>query len=256
MAVGLARPVFRAASAHNSSMAAKEIQWDRNKLYDEIWEKPAIQVAKEYGISDVGLGKVCRQLNIPKPERGYWRRKELGLKVQRIPLPAMDTVPRAVSVIYEREPAAKMSASLEALVQLEATAERRIALPNELGENLHPLVKKTLSALQRGKANQEGYLQPRAACLDVTITTQQLERAAKVMEAVVRGLVERGHRISVNADSHNASVAFVNGERLVFGLKEKVARRDRELSPPSFASESRTHTATGLTSTHTHPRAT
>lgn len=50
------------------------------------------------------------------------------------------------------------------------------------------------------------------------------------MEAVVRGLVERGHRISVDADSHNASVAFVNGERLVFGLKEKVARRDRELS--------------------------
>ncbi|BDC50590.1 hypothetical protein F183_A29060 [Bryobacterales bacterium F-183] len=50
-------------------MAVKEIRWDRNKLYDEIWEKPATQVAKEYGISDVGLGKVCRQLNIPKPTR-------------------------------------------------------------------------------------------------------------------------------------------------------------------------------------------
>ena len=120
-------------------MAVREIHWDRNKLYDEIWEKPAIQVTKDDGISDVGLGKVCRQLNIPKPELGYWRRKEVGLKVQRIPLPAMDTGPRAVSVIYEREPAAKMYASLE------ATAERRIALPNERGEDVHPLVKKTLN---------------------------------------------------------------------------------------------------------------
>lgn len=153
-------------------MAAKEIHWDRNKLYNEIWEKPATQVAKEFGISDVGFGKVCRQLNIPKPERGYWRRKELGLQVRRAPLPAMETVPRVVSSIYEREPEPPMSPSLQALAHLETAPERRIALPNELGESLHPLVKKTLSALQRGKPSQEGYLQPKAVCLDVTITTQ------------------------------------------------------------------------------------
>jgi hypothetical protein len=115
-------------------MAVKEIRWDRNKLYDEIWEKPATQVAKEYGISDVGLGKVCRQLNIPKPARGYWRRKELGLNVLRAPLPAMETVPRVVSSIYKREPDPPMSPSLQALSQLETAPERRIALPNELGE--------------------------------------------------------------------------------------------------------------------------
>lgn len=136
--------------------------------FDEIWGKPATQVAKEYGISDVGLGKVCRQLNIPKPEPGYWRRKELGLKVRRAPLPAMETVPRVVSSIYEREPEPPLSPSLQALAQLETVPERRIALPNELGKSLHPLVKRTLSALQRGKSSQEVYLQPKALCLDVS----------------------------------------------------------------------------------------
>jgi hypothetical protein len=175
-------------------MAVKEILWDRNKLYDEIWEKPATQVAKKYGISDVGLGKVCRQFNIPKPERGYWRRKELGLKVRRALMPAMETVPRVVSSIYEREPEPPMSPLLRALAQLETAPERHIALPNELGESLHPLVKRTLSALQRAKPSR--YLQPKAVCLDVTITTQQLERATKIMEAVVRGLVGRGHKVT------------------------------------------------------------
>jgi len=161
-------------------MAVKEIHWDRNKLYDEIWEKPATQVAKEYGISDVGLGKVCRQLNIPKPERGYWRRKELGLKVLKTPLPAMEAVPRVASSLCEREPEQPMSPSLQALAQLETVPERRIAVPNELGESLHPLVKKTMSALPRARSSQDGYLQPKVVCLDVTITTQHWIAAPKL----------------------------------------------------------------------------
>lgn len=51
------------------------------------------------------------------------------------------------------------------------------------------------------------------------------------MEAVVRGLAARGHKVSVDTNPPHAIVAVVNGERLVFGLKEKVARRDRQLSP-------------------------
>ncbi len=44
-------------------MPHRQIIWDRTKLYDELREKPTVQVAKDYGISDVGLGKVCRQLS-------------------------------------------------------------------------------------------------------------------------------------------------------------------------------------------------
>jgi hypothetical protein len=88
-------------------------------------------------------------------------------------------------------------------------------------------VKKTLSALQRGNPNQEGCLQPKVVCVDLAITTQSLERATKIMEAVIRGLVARGHKVSVDADPPHATVAVVNGERRVFGLKEKVSRRDR-----------------------------
>ncbi len=37
----------------------------REALYDEIWSEPVIEVAKRYGLSDVGLAKVCRKLRIP-----------------------------------------------------------------------------------------------------------------------------------------------------------------------------------------------
>ena len=42
-------------------------RYDREKIYDEIWSEPIQRVAKRYDISDVGLAKVCKKLNIPRP---------------------------------------------------------------------------------------------------------------------------------------------------------------------------------------------
>lgn len=41
--------------------------WDRDSLYEEVWATPMAKLAKKYGISDVGLAKVCRKLAIPLP---------------------------------------------------------------------------------------------------------------------------------------------------------------------------------------------
>src|ERR1035437_7292597 len=64
-------------------MEYRTIEWDREKLYKEIWERPAVQLAKEYGLSDVALAKICKKLKIPKPGVGYWRRRERGYPVSR-----------------------------------------------------------------------------------------------------------------------------------------------------------------------------
>ncbi len=64
-------------------METKRIVWDREKLYAELWEKPATEVAKAYGVSDVMIKKVCRKLSIPKPPVGYWARKAHGYKDSR-----------------------------------------------------------------------------------------------------------------------------------------------------------------------------
>jgi hypothetical protein len=58
-------------------------RYDREKIYEEIWSEPIQHVAKRYGISDVGLAKVCRKLNIPRPGRGYWAKKAAGKTVPR-----------------------------------------------------------------------------------------------------------------------------------------------------------------------------
>ena len=62
-----------------------ESKYNREKLYEEIWSEPIQRVAKKYEISDVGLAKICRKLNIPRPGRGYWAKKAAGKPVPRQP---------------------------------------------------------------------------------------------------------------------------------------------------------------------------
>jgi hypothetical protein len=59
--------------------------YDRSRLYEELWSEPTQRVAQRYGISDVALSKVCAQLQIPKPPRGYWAKKQAGRPTPRRP---------------------------------------------------------------------------------------------------------------------------------------------------------------------------
>ena len=40
-----------------------------------VWEKPTSKIAKDYGVSDVAIAKLCKKYNIDKPGRGYWAHK-------------------------------------------------------------------------------------------------------------------------------------------------------------------------------------
>lgn len=66
-------------------MVQKKVVYNRETLFDEVWEQPVVKVAEKYGVSDVMIHKYCRKLGIPTPSPGYWRKKERGLKVQKKP---------------------------------------------------------------------------------------------------------------------------------------------------------------------------
>ncbi len=44
----------------------------REELFALVWEKPTSEIAKELGLSDVAIGKLCTKLQVPKPPRGNW----------------------------------------------------------------------------------------------------------------------------------------------------------------------------------------
>lgn len=50
----------------------------REQLYERLWQTPTVHLCKEFGLSDVGLAKLCKRHKIPKPYLGYWARKAAG----------------------------------------------------------------------------------------------------------------------------------------------------------------------------------
>ena len=63
----------------------------RQTLYEEIWAEPMTTVAVRYGLSDNGLRKRCKALNIPLPPIGYWAKVKAGKPVPDRPsLPPYD----------------------------------------------------------------------------------------------------------------------------------------------------------------------
>ncbi len=50
----------------------------REELYELVWSKPMVELAKDFGLSDVAVAKRCRKLGVPVPGRGYWARVAAG----------------------------------------------------------------------------------------------------------------------------------------------------------------------------------
>lgn len=158
--------------------------WNRVELYAEIWEQPLVKVAPKYGISAVALGKVCQKLQIPRPGRGYWVKKEFGKPVERLPLLPGKNLPVVKRFKFpppEGAAAPVPKASEEApsdpeylrIVEFESR-EIRVD-PNA---KLHSLVKTAERILKHTKPDDRGILQPpcyREQCLDLYVSKESLD---------------------------------------------------------------------------------
>lgn len=67
----------------------------RQELYDLVWSRPIMHVAKDFGISGSMLSRICKDRNVPKPPRGYWANLQAtsAKKVGRFIKPALPNFP-------------------------------------------------------------------------------------------------------------------------------------------------------------------
>jgi hypothetical protein len=91
----------------------------------------------------------------------------------------------------------------------------------------HPLVSAAAAKLRGQRPDGDGIVR-RLDCLDIRVSPAVLSRALHVMQALVRVLERRGHRIAVKKRSTEATVP---GETMTIFLPERLRRRIRGLTP-------------------------
>ncbi len=60
----------------------------RQEFYERIWTTPIVKLGKELGYSYLEMVQLCQKLNIPRPEGGYWYRRQHGGAEEKVALPA------------------------------------------------------------------------------------------------------------------------------------------------------------------------
>jgi hypothetical protein len=192
------------------------------ELYDRVWARPTSVVAKELGISDRGLGKVCERHRIPVPGRGYWRRIETGQKPSRPSLPVGVNPDQAIWL--NPAPPPPPAGELEhPLIEFERQPANRIVVPKRV-RLTHRLIRDYRARWSKGSP-LDWHGKPPA--LAVKVSPAQRRRALGIMQTLLTALEERGMAVAVTAD--RKTEAIVLGQRVSFRMIE---RQKQLLIPP------------------------
>ena len=176
----------------------------REALYERIWTEPVLILASRYGISNVGLAKICRKHAIPQPGRGYWQKLRAGKRVKRTPLPPIGgfTKSSKTIVLAYRAPILASEATIPAPVaaqqERERTPDQHIIVASSLraARPLHPLVQRTAAALRSPKPFDRRLEVPVSdSILDIRVTPAIQDRALRIMDALIKALEARHYPV-------------------------------------------------------------
>ena len=188
-------------------------------LYKRVWEIPVTQLAKEFGLSDVGFAKICTKHNIPRPPRGYWARKAAGQRLQKAPLPnrSSEEIIEIRSNLSNQLNPAKDSKFLQ---HIECEQNSPPIVVAKSLRNPHPFVSQSAEILELCQPNDIRILEPTDKwCLDIRVSKNSLRRALRIMDALIKGLLERGFEVYQMDDSFKVQI---HGESMGFGISEEV----------------------------------
>jgi hypothetical protein len=204
-------------------------KWDRQELYEKVWQYPLRKLAVEYGISDVALANVCRRLQVPLPGLGQWTKIQCGHTIPTPALPAAKDLP----VLLRPTPREKTplltedSPKLEIIQRIEASAT-----PHVTNAMLaHPLVESAKRVLSNAQTIDRGVLWPgrEAVCLDLRVSKACLPRALRIIAALVHILEKEGFNVLAEKRDSESTCATIYGQAIRFGLVE----RSRQVKPPT-----------------------
>lgn len=200
----------------------------RAELYTLVWSEPMSTLAHRYGLSDVGFAKMCRRHHVPVPGVGYWARRQAGQSVGPTRLPKLSAKESerlgTLTLKSLQQRRAERAARAEEAAR---EAQTPAVVVVEVLTDPHPLVAQTIKVLRRVKPTKEGLLphHGNATALDVRVSLGTVDRAMRILDALVRALEARGITLKLNVgQTATTTVATVLDEDIAFHIEERVQK--------------------------------
>lgn len=220
-------------------MVYQNLKLEREKLYKQVWSKPMIHLAKEYGLSDTGLRKICRRYNIPLPDSGYWQKIQYGKPVNQPPLPESNgnssiLITKLKKEIPPVEP--KFYNEIQAKITQELLPENKIIVSNTLTKP-HSLVMQAKKNI-RIPFEHKDCVVSEWGFIDIFVNRTNMNRALCIMDTLIKALEARGILIFINSKERKPPTCVdILGEVFEIDLHETLKRteaKDGYLSRSDF----------------------
>jgi len=203
----------------------EKITLTRKELYDLVWTEPLSRLAKKYKISDNGLRKICKRMNIPIPAMGHWQKIQYGKRVIVTKLPTKYEGKDEI-ILHEKgtddididSPLAKQRTLSQSI---ENTKELQLKVPDRLSSRPDKLIRSTIDfydAVQRYYKSHHGSFPDRTNVLHIQVQDESRPRAYRLLDTIIKVLRSRKH--DVIAD-HFTTYVKIGDEHVNFRLREK-----------------------------------
>lgn len=208
----------------------------REELYDLVWSKPASKLAEEFAISDVGLAKLCKRMEVPRPPRGYWAKLSAGKRVQKAQLPDAPSLRKTEInlVVRTGQDNGECDSSADTwrgeAHQTASQKTKRLGAitPSPDLRKAHPIVRKTRDALDKSRPDQYGVLcSGGKGVFPMRVGPDNKRRALLILDAIVRSLAVLGCRFESGEKSFEV---IVDGEKAPVRIYEATKRQVHRLT--------------------------
>jgi hypothetical protein len=158
----------------------------REELHQLVWSKPTRVAAKEFGLSDVGLAKICRKPGVKKPPRGFWEKIASGMRMKKLPLGALPDGCVSKTIIHGKNETEEMK------------RPSRDEVPEiSIRENLQGCSRlSTATRIELGRAQPDKYgmldVRQKPGSLSVAVSETQVHRTLLILDTLLREFEKRG----------------------------------------------------------------
>lgn len=178
----------------------------RQQLYDLVWQEPMLRIGQRLGVSSSYLARVCTELRVPRPSRGYWAKLEFGKAAPAKPVlpperPGDPTEWRRGDFLGSRERASKQAVAARPELEGRRPPE---GLPSmQTSEPTHPLLQGIKQCFSKVRHDDGGYLSDgilrpyKRLMADVIASKNGLDHAVTSANCLYRALSAKGYRVTI-----------------------------------------------------------
>jgi rRNA maturation endonuclease Nob1 len=220
----------------------EQVTLTRKELYDLVWAEPLSRLAKKYKISDNGLRKICKRMNIPIPPMGHWQKIQYGKRVIVTKLPTIYDGKDEIT-LDEKKPGdidvdSPIAIQRRLIQTLESTKDLQLKVPDRMSSRPDKLISSTLNyydAVRRYYKSHHGTHPDRINVLNIQVQEESRPRAFRLFGTIIKVLRSRKHDIIAD---HFTTYAKIGDEQVKFRLREKQRVSDIKTSYGSRQYES------------------